>query len=130
MCSITASAVGAVRENSLNSARRCSCRGVMGPWRFYSTGPPRMRRIFRQVPPAPGLDLLAVDDEARALGDLVVKLPGGHIAFLGVPINAGTSRQLRPLVDTLDQGAANALAACGFGREQILEVANGGDVNG
>src|ERR1700686_3679508 len=66
-------------------------------------------------------DFLAVNDEARALGHLVVKLHRDQIGFVGMPIDAGRASDPGLLVDCVDQRSANSIAARGLGGEKVLK---------
>src|SRR5579862_1315518 len=66
--------------------------------------------------------LLAEDEEARPLRDLLVQLDRLHVGLMSLPVHARASGLARPLVDRLDQGAADSLAARPLLREQVLQV--------
>src|SRR6185437_13521796 len=92
------------------------------------------RRIYPQAgkslpsparrPAAKGAsNILAIDDESKMRGDLVVERSRGAVGLVGLPVDARRTGKPRLLIDALDQGAADALATRGFRREQILQVA-------
>ena len=75
-------------------------------------------------------EVLAIDDEARVDGQVVVELAGRGIGMVGVPVHSlGTVRCGVP-VQFFDQRASHATAARGFGGEQVLQVAGGADQDG
>src|SRR5579864_17558 len=73
---------------------------------------------------------LAVDDEAGALGDLVVQRLRGVVGLVRLPVNARHARLARLLVDLADQRPANSLSARGSIGEEILQVTNRRDRGG
>src|SRR5882762_4312004 len=74
-------------------------------------------------------DLLTIDDEARALGHLVVELHGGRVGLVGLPVDAWGSCLLCAFIDGFDESMADALTARRLGGEQVLQVADGGDMD-
>src|SRR6266850_4667191 len=124
MRAMTDWAVGAVRPNSVSSESSSWCAGVMGPVRVLilrgsdaerksQAGSPCLRPspVF-----APSSNLMPIDDEAGAFGHFVVEMHGGGVGLMGLPVDARRSRQSCPVIDSLNQSAAHALAACCLGR--------------
>jgi hypothetical protein len=75
------------------------------------------------------LKLLAINDEAGALGHLVVELHGRQVGLVSLPIDSRRSGEFCLLIDGLNQSASYSLAARALGGEQVLQVADGGNVN-
>src|SRR5262245_36260035 len=67
--------------------------------------------------------LLAIDNKALMLGELVVERARGGVGLMRLPIDARRAQEFGLLIDALDQRASDALATRGFRREQILQIA-------
>src|SRR6185437_3887208 len=76
------------------------------------------------------LNLLAVDDEARAFRDFIVERHRRQVGLVGLPVDARRAGFSRPLIDGLDQGATNAFAACRLSGEEVLQIAGRADHDG
>src|SRR5260221_1266235 len=68
---------------------------------------------------------LAVDQEARALGDLVVQEHRPGVRLVRLPVDPLGPGNPCPFVHRLDQRTADALAAAGLGGEEGLQIAGG-----
>src|SRR5262249_40182522 len=68
-------------------------------------------------------DLLPVDDDPRAIRNLVIKLHRSQVGLVSVPVYALRSGGFCPLIDRLDQRAPDSLAPRGLRGEEILQIA-------
>src|SRR5260221_3728620 len=73
------------------------------------------------------LYLLAVDDESRALRDLVVEPHRRRVRLVRLPVDARRTGLARLRVDRLDQRAPDTLAARRLAGEEILQIAGRSD---
>src|SRR3954468_8382899 len=81
------------------------------------------RQSYPQASRSRGSEDLAIDDEPGTLGDLVVQALRRDVGLMRLPVHARGAGELRALVDAVDQRRADTLAACGLGREQVLQIA-------
>ena len=73
------------------------------------------RNDIRTYPQVRRSQQLAIDHEAGVLGDLVVELHRGVVGLVRLPVHPGRSGEFCLLIDAVDEGPADALAARGFG---------------
>src|SRR6202022_4451550 len=82
-----------------------------------------MAERIRETFSLPRSNLLAVDDETRALRYPVVEFHRRQVTFLGLPIDTYRSGHSCPIINGLNQCAPDSRAAFGLIGKQILQIA-------